>query len=55
MPRIPGMFLHVDPPDRTRHRTMFTGSPTSRRAQDAEPMRVEIVTDGIEGLREHDT
>ena len=41
-PKIPGMFIHMDPPDHTRYRRLLTGEFTVRRMNALAP-RVEAV------------
>lgn len=52
-PKMPGMFIHMDPPDHTRYRRLLTGEFTARRANLLAP-RVEAIAAEQAGiLREH--
>src|SRR5262249_11172863 len=52
-PKIPGMFIHMDPPDHTRYRRLLTGEFTVRRASRL-TSRVEAVgAEQIHVMRAH--
>jgi cytochrome P450 len=51
MPQVPGMFIHMDPPDHTRYRKLLTGRFTARRAEEAEPTFAAVVAEEIKRLR----
>ncbi|MER5888933.1 cytochrome P450 [Streptomyces sp. NPDC001941] len=50
-PRIPGMFIHMDPPDHTHYRRMLTGEFTARRAQLLAPRAEAVAAEQIEVLK----
>jgi cytochrome P450 len=52
-PKIPGMFIHMDPPDHTRYRRLLTGEFTARRAGRLESRFETIAAEEIEHLRAH--
>ncbi|MFI6875886.1 cytochrome P450 [Streptomyces sp. NPDC050400] len=52
-PRIPGMFIHMDPPDHTRYRRLLTGEFTARRASQLRPRAEAVAAEQIAVMREH--
>ncbi|CQR60498.1 cytochrome P450 [Streptomyces leeuwenhoekii] len=50
-PKIPGMFIHMDPPDHTRYRRMLTGEFTVRRANRLAPRAEALAAEQAEVLR----
>jgi cytochrome P450 len=52
-PKIPGMFIHMDPPDHTRYRSLLTGEFTVRRTSRLTP-RVEVIAaEQVDAMRAH--
>jgi cytochrome P450 len=52
-PKIPGMFIHMDPPDHTRYRRMLTGEFTARRANRLTAHVEAVAAEQIEVMRAH--
>lgn len=52
-PLIPGMFIHMDPPDHTRYRRLLTGEFTVRRASRLTSFVESVAAEQIEVMREH--
>ncbi|OIJ88565.1 cytochrome P450 [Streptomyces monashensis] len=52
-PRIPGMFIHMDPPDHTRYRRLLTGEFTARRANQLATRAQAVAAEQIDVMREH--
>lgn len=52
-PKIPGMFIHMDPPDHTRYRRLLTGEFTVRRAGRLAPRVEAVASEQVAALREH--
>ncbi|MEV5878544.1 cytochrome P450 [Streptomyces sp. NPDC052101] len=52
-PRIPGMFIHMDPPDHTRYRRLLTGEFTARRAGQLMARAETVAAEQIGVMREH--
>ncbi|MEU5365197.1 cytochrome P450 [Streptomyces sp. NPDC005925] len=52
-PKIPGMFIHMDPPDHTRYRRLLTGEFTVRRASRLIPRIEAVAAEQIAFMREH--
>lgn len=52
-PEIPGMFIHMDPPNHTRYRRLLTGEFTARRANLLAPRVAEVAAEQIEAMRAH--
>ncbi|NEB77118.1 cytochrome P450 [Streptomyces sp. SID14478] len=52
-PRIPGMFIHMDPPDHTRYRRLLTGEFTARRAHQLIPRAEAVAAEQIAVMRAH--
>lgn len=52
-PKIPGMFIHMDPPDHTRYRRLLTGEFTVRRASRLIPRIEAVAAEQINSMREH--
>ncbi|MEU0743855.1 cytochrome P450 [Streptomyces sp. NPDC006134] len=52
-PRIPGMFIHMDPPDHTRYRRLLTGEFTARRANRLMARAQAVAAEQIDVMREH--
>jgi cytochrome P450 len=51
--RIPGMFIHMDPPDHTRYRRMLAGEFTARRASQLASRVEAVATEQVNVMREH--
>ncbi|MFD7130809.1 cytochrome P450 [Streptomyces sp. NPDC059894] len=51
-PAVPGMFIHMDPPDHTKYRRMLTGEFTTRRMNQLAPKIQEFATSQLELLKE---
>ncbi|GAA3435865.1 cytochrome P450 [Kutzneria kofuensis] len=52
-PLIPGMFIHMDPPEHTRYRSLLTGEFTVRRTARLAPHVEAVAAEQIEVMREH--
>lgn len=52
-PKIPGMFIHMDPPDHTRYRRLLTGEFTVRQANRLKPQVEVVAAEQIKVMREH--
>lgn len=52
-PKIPGMFIHMDPPDHTRYRRLLTGEFTARRASLMAAHVEAVVAEQIDVMRAH--
>lgn len=52
-PLIPGMFIHMDPPEHTRYRKLLTGEFTARRASKLKSHAEAVAAEQIEVMREH--
>ncbi|WP_156753519.1 cytochrome P450 [Actinokineospora pegani] len=52
-PSIPGMFIHMDPPDHTRYRRLLTGEFTVRRAGQLKPRVEQVAAEQVAAMREH--
>lgn len=52
-PLIPGMFIHMDPPEHTRYRKLLTGEFTARRANKLKSHAEAVAAEQIEVMREH--
>ncbi|HET9379838.1 MAG TPA: cytochrome P450 [Streptomyces sp.] len=52
-PKIPGMFIHMDPPDHTRYRRLLTGEFTVRRASRLQPRIEAVAAEQVNAMREH--
>ncbi|MFD7502072.1 cytochrome P450 [Streptomyces sp. NPDC059850] len=52
-PKIPGMFIHMDPPDHTRYRRLLTGEFTVRRANQLKSRVEAVAAEQINDMREH--
>lgn len=52
-PKMPGMFIHMDPPDHTRYRRMLTGDFTARRASQLTSRVEAVAAEQVDVLREH--
>ncbi|MET9498958.1 cytochrome P450 [Streptomyces sp. NPDC006552] len=52
-PRIPGMFIHMDPPDHTRYRRLLTGEFTARRADRLAARARAVAAEQIAVMRDH--
>ncbi|HZE39728.1 MAG TPA: cytochrome P450 [Stackebrandtia sp.] len=50
VPKQPGMFIRMDPPDHSRLRTMLTGVFTVRRMKQLEPRVLDIVTEHLDAM-----
>ncbi|MCG8915894.1 cytochrome P450 [Actinokineospora sp. PR83] len=51
-PSIPGMFIHMDPPEHTRYRSLLTGEFTVRRANLLKPRVEEVAAEQVAVMRE---
>jgi cytochrome P450 len=52
-PLIPGMFIHMDPPEHTRYRRLLQGEFTVRRTARLTPIVEAVAAEQIEVVREH--
>ncbi|KUN00336.1 cytochrome [Streptomyces yokosukanensis] len=52
-PKIPGMFIHMDPPDHTRYRRLLTGEFTARRANLLLPRAEAVAAEQLDVMRDH--
>ncbi|MFI9639151.1 cytochrome P450 [Micromonospora sp. NPDC051925] len=52
-PLIPGMFIHMDPPEHTRYRRLLTGEFTVRRTSRLTSFVEAVAAEQIEVMREH--
>jgi cytochrome P450 len=52
-PLIPGMFIHMDPPEHTRYRKLLTGEFTARRASRLKVTAEIVAAEQIEVMRAH--
>jgi cytochrome P450 len=52
-PLIPGMFIHMDPPEHTRYRRLLQGEFTVRRTARLTPVVEAVAAEQIEVMREH--
>jgi cytochrome P450 len=52
-PKIPGMFIHLDPPDHTRYRRLLTGEFTVRRASRLTSRVEAVAAEQIGVMRAH--
>ncbi|WP_030684546.1 cytochrome P450 [Streptomyces sp. NRRL B-1347] len=52
-PKIPGMFIHMDPPDHTRYRRLLTGEFTVRRASRLKARVEAVAAEQIDVMRAH--
>ncbi|WFE66474.1 cytochrome P450 [Micromonospora sp. WMMD714] len=52
-PLIPGMFIHMDPPEHTRYRRLLTGEFTVRRTNRLTPHVEAVAAEQIEVMRAH--
>jgi cytochrome P450 len=52
-PLIPGMFIHMDPPEHTRYRRLLQGEFTVRRTARLTPVVEAVAAEQIEVVREH--
>ncbi|WP_067794733.1 cytochrome P450 [Actinomadura formosensis] len=52
-PKIPGMFIHMDPPDHTRYRRLLAGEFTVRRASRLTSRVEAVAAEQIGVMREH--
>ncbi|WP_103350652.1 cytochrome P450 [Amycolatopsis sp. CA-128772] len=52
-PLIPGMFIHMDPPEHTRYRKLLTGEFTVRRTSRLIPRVEAVAAEQIEVMRAH--
>ncbi|WP_018805571.1 cytochrome P450 [Salinispora arenicola] len=52
-PQIPGMFIHMDPPEHTRYRRLLTGEFTVRRTSRLTGHVERVATEQIEVMRGH--
>lgn len=52
-PQIPGMFIHMDPPDHTRYRRRLMGEFTARRASRLASRVEAVAAEQVDVLREH--
>lgn len=52
-PLIPGMFIHMDPPEHTRYRKLLTGEFTVRRASRLTPRVEAVAAEQIDVMRAH--
>lgn len=52
-PLIPGMFIHMDPPEHTRYRRLLTGEFTVRRTSRLSAHVEAVAAEQIEVMREH--
>src|SRR4051794_10875782 len=52
-PLIPGMFIHMDPPEHTRYRRLLQGEFTVRRTARLAPVVEAVAAEQIEVVREH--
>ncbi|MEU7617544.1 cytochrome P450 [Micromonospora rifamycinica] len=52
-PLIPGMFIHMDPPEHTRYRRLLTGEFTVRRTNRLTPHVQAVAAEQIEVMRAH--
>ncbi len=52
-PKIPGMFIHMDPPDHTRYRRLLTGEFTARRANRLTSRVDAVAAEQVDALRAH--
>ncbi|MEU6670993.1 cytochrome P450 [Streptomyces sp. NPDC046727] len=52
-PAMPGMFIHMDPPDHTRFRRMLAREFTVRRIAELAPHVEAVTAEQIEAMREH--
>nr|AXL05850.1 cytochrome P450 [uncultured bacterium] len=52
-PLIPGMFIHMDPPEHTRYRKLLTGEFTVRRASRLTGRVEAVAAEQIEAMRAH--
>ncbi|QCX80455.1 Pentalenic acid synthase [Streptomyces sp. YIM 121038] len=52
-PKIPGMFIHMDPPDHTRYRRLLTGEFTVRRASQLTERVKAVAAEQVAVMRAH--
>ncbi|MEU0655414.1 cytochrome P450 [Streptomyces albogriseolus] len=52
-PRIPGMFIHMDPPHHTHYRRMLTGEFTARRVGRLAARAETVAAEQIDAMRAH--
>jgi cytochrome P450 len=52
-PKIPGMFIHMDPPDHTRYRRLLTAEFTARRSNLLTARAEAVAAEQIAVMREH--
>jgi len=52
-PLIPGMFIHMDPPEHTKYRRLLQGEFTVRRTSRLTPIVEAVAAQQIEVMREH--
>lgn len=52
-PAMPGMFIHMDPPDHTRLRRMLAGEFTVRRVAELAPHVEAVAAEQVEAMRQH--
>lgn len=52
-PAMPGMFIHMDPPDHTKFRRMLTREFTVRRISELAPRVEAVAAEQIEAMRAH--
>ncbi|WP_035792236.1 cytochrome P450 [Kitasatospora mediocidica] len=52
-PAMPGMFIHMDPPEQTRFRRLLTREFTARRISQLTPQVEAVAAEQIKAMREH--